>query len=243
MYAFTLDRAYLDRARELLDIVIGLIENPPQILWRYVHPKDPETTEAIRKAYAAFPGSGWHIGGFSNQIGYGDCCLIMDRFDGWGDGRQRERARDAGAAICDYRLEATGFFHFDDERRNNRTLTSARGVFRVAEAFSDHPSAARWREWAVRQFTVNLNQPSDEDATGYQSDWFHSRSILHQGADWLQVQSAEASGEHAGLIVNLDPGTVEYRAGGAQPWRGTPHLQPGTGCAALVRDRAHAGLT
>jgi len=174
MYAFTREEAYLERSRALLLLVVELIENTPDILWRYVHPKDPETTEAIRKAYAAFPGSGWHIGGFSNHIGFGDCSRIIERFDGWDARLERERAKAAGAAIADYRLEKSGFFHFDDELRNNRTLTSARGVFRIAEAFADHPSAARWRDWAVRQFNVNLNQPSDEDATGYQSDWFHS---------------------------------------------------------------------
>ena len=51
----------------------------PEILWRYVHPKNSETTEATSKAYAAFPGSGWHIGGFSNHIGYGDCCRMTEK--------------------------------------------------------------------------------------------------------------------------------------------------------------------
>lgn len=174
MYTFTREEAYLERSRALLLLVVELIENTPQILWRYVHPKDPETTAAISKAYAAFPGSGWHIGGFSNHLAFGDCGLIMERFGGWDASLERERAMAAGAAIADYRVEKSGFYHFDDERRNNRTLTSARGVFRVAEAFPDHPNAKLWKDWAVRQFTVNLNQPSDEDATGYQSDWFHS---------------------------------------------------------------------
>ena len=174
MYVFTREDGYLLRARELLLLVVELIENTPEILWRYVPPKDPQTTAAISKAYAAFPGSGWHIGGFSNHLGFGDCSRIMERFGGWDASLERERAKAAGAAIADFRLEKSGFFHFDDERRNNRTLTSARGVFRVAEAFADHANAARWRDWAVQQFNVNLNQPSDEDATGYQSDWFHS---------------------------------------------------------------------
>lgn len=188
MYSFTREQDYLDRARELLMMIVEMIEKTPLVLWRYVHPKDPETTEDIRKAYAAFPGSGWHIGGFSNQIGYGDCCLIIDRCDGWRNDRERERARDAGAELCDFRVDKSNFFHFDDEHRNNRTLTSARGVFRVAEAFSDHRSASRWREWALRQFAVNLNHKSDEDATGYQSDWFHS--ILNI-IEYLEAGEAE----------------------------------------------------
>jgi len=189
MYTFTREQPYLDRARELLMMIVEMIEKTPLVLWRYVHPKDPETTEDIRKAYAAFPGSGWHIGGFSNQIGYGDCCLIIDRFSGWRNDRERERARDAGAELCDFRVDKSSLYHFDDEQLNNRTLTSARGVFRVAEAFSDHPSASRWREWALRQFAVNVNHKSDEDATGYQSDWFHS--ILN-------------------IIEYLDAGEAEY---------------------------------
>lgn len=174
MYSFTREPNYLVRARDLLLIIVEMIENTPEILWRYVHPKDPSTTEAIAQAYAAFPGSGWHIGGFSNHIGFGDCSLIMNRAGGWHSDQEKERVKSAAAAIADYRLEATGFFHFDDGQRNNRTLTSARGVYRVAKAFSDHPNAERWRDWAIKQFSENLNQPSDEDATGYQSDWFHS---------------------------------------------------------------------
>ena len=174
MYAFTREDEYLQRARDLLLIVVGHIESTPRLLWIYTPPDDPETTAAILRVYASFPGSGWHIGGFSNHLGVGGCSLILERFGAWRDAAERLRVREAAAQLADYRLQKTSFYHFDDDQRNNRTLTSARGVFLIAQAFADHPEAARWRDWAVRQFRVNLNARSDEDASSYQSDWFHS---------------------------------------------------------------------
>ena len=174
MYAFTREDAYLQRARELLLIVVGYIENTPRLLWTYTPADDPETTAAILRVYASFPGSGWHVGGFSNHLGMGDCCVILERFGAWRDDRERLRVSEAAARLADYRLQKTSFYHFDNDQRNNRTLTSARGVFRLAQAFADHPDAGRWRDWAIRQFRVNLNARSDEDASSYQSDWFHS---------------------------------------------------------------------
>ena len=110
--------------------------------------------------YASFPGSGWHIGGFSNHLGLGDCCVILERFGAWRDDRERSRVGEAAALLADYRLQKTSFYHFDNEQRNNRTLTSARGVFRLAQAFADHADAGRWRDWAIRQFRINLNARS-----------------------------------------------------------------------------------
>ena len=175
MYTFTREQPYLDRARELLMMIVEMIEKTPLVLWRYVHPKDPETTEDIRKAYAAFPGSGWHIGGFSNQIGYGDCCLIIDRFSGWRNDRERERARDAGAELCDFRVDKSSLYHFDDEQLNIVMV-------RTATKNSQKPRAKRRKKRAGNAAGPNKRPPNAPP----------QRSTLQKQRKWPATRSPRA---------------------------------------------------
>ena len=189
MYRFTGEKDYLQRARELLMVNFEAIEKTPKHLWDYpAHWRGsmqltqkwetPEGQKRVAECYAQAEAKAWSPGTFSPPLSIGLPCSDIEEMDGWESTQQREYAKKMLAELVDYRIAPSNFYSFDNNGANNRALTSARGVLLASRAFPEHPNAEKWRQWSESVIKHSLDHTSDEDALGYQCDWFHSILIL-----------------------------------------------------------------
>jgi len=214
MYQFTWEKAYLERARQLLMHVVEGVERTPRELWPQYQYYTPGQMEAIREAYEAHPGAMWHVGCFSCPRTIGLTCYRMQQIEGWESTQQRDRAKQVAAEIMDFRIAPSNYYVFDNGQVNNRILTSARGVFYTSLAFPEHPHAEQWQQWARENFQKSFNRLSPEDAANYESDWFHSVlniiDLLGEGEDAYHLPYHRAYFEHFREMVTPSGGIVGY---------------------------------
>ena len=85
-------------------------------------------------------------------------------------------------------------------RTHNIAMTMTRGILGAARALPDHPHAGQWRTWAMETFDRSYNRLSPEDASNYESDWFHSIltmiDILGKGEDAYHLAYHRSYFEH-----------------------------------------------
>lgn len=185
MHRLTGDSAYLKRARDLLMHNLEAIAATPKSVWDYpLHEWESAAGRAtavarIKKAgaRALWPGS------FSPPLSLGLPCFDVESVDGWENHDQRRLAKTVMADIADYRIAPDNYYKGDNDKANNRSLTSARGVIMIARAFPEHPRAEIWKKWAEKVIGYSLAKPSQEDSLGYQADWFHSILAIIEAFD------------------------------------------------------------
>ena len=251
MYEFTGEEGYRQRALELVRAVVAGYLRTPRELWDYFWINTPQGVTACRDAYAAVPEHAtwhgyawWHVGGAAEPLGLSQICGILDRTDGWPDRQLRRDAHNALARTTDYQvLDACqhGRRHSYSWLRgatHNIAMTMTRGILGAARALPDHPHAGQWRAWAMETFDRSYNRLSPEDASNYESDWFHSIltmiDILGKGEDAYHLAYHRSYFEHFREMVTPAGSVVGYGDSGDMGNAAVlPVLEKG---AAVLRD-------
>ena len=227
MYEFTGEESYRQRALELVRGVVSGYLRTPRALWDYYWINTPQGLAACREAYRAVPAHAtwhgyawWHVGGAAEPLGLSQICDILDRTGGWPDRQLRRDAHTALAWTTDYQVldaHQRGRRHsyaWMRGRTHNIAMTMTRGILGAARALPDHPHAAQWRAWAMETFDRSYNRLSPEDASGYESDWFHSIltmiDILGKGEDAYHLAYHRSYFEHFREMVTPAGSVVGY---------------------------------
>jgi len=227
MYEFTGERGYLERGSQLVSAVVNGYLHTPMEVWDYYPLETREGTESCREAYQRVPEEAkwrgyawWHVGGGAEPLGLSLACQALDRAQGWESPKLREEALTALARLTDYHV----LDEFQVDRRHsyawcrgathNIAMTMTRGIFGAATLMPDHPHAEQWRQWAEETFRRSFNQPSPEDASNYESDWFHSIltmiDLLGKGEDAYCLPHHRACFEHLKEMITPSGAVVGY---------------------------------
>ena len=253
MYEFTGEGGYLERGSELVKAVVNGYLRTPRDLWDYFWINTPEGLEACQKAYGSVPEEAtwhgyawWHVGGGAEPLGLSQICQILDRTGGWESAELKRDAETALAQTTDYQV----LDRYQQNRRHsygwlrgkthNIAMTMTRGILGAARVLPNHPHADQWREWAMETFDRSYNQLSPEDASNYESDWFHSIltmiDILGKGHEAYHLAYHRAYFDHFLEMVTPTGSVVGYGDSGDMGNAAVlPVLEKG---AAVLRDGA-----
>jgi len=233
MYEFTGDQEYLQRGSELVRAVVAGYLHTPMDVWDYFFLETREGAEKCRKAYEQVPEEArwhgyawWHVGGAAEPLGLSQVCHVLNRTDGWESPQLKQDAETALARLVDYHV----LDEFQVDRRfsyawcrgtiHNIAMMMAEGFYRAALLMPEHPHAEQWRRWATETFEKSFNQLSPEDASNYESVWFHSIltmiDILGEGQEAYRLPYHRAYFEHLKEMVTSSGCVVGYGDSGEQ---------------------------
>ncbi len=152
LYQETKDRAYAEKARDILAAYGDL---------RETYPKEMQAKRAeYRNGVPA-------ISNFFIMPPYSRAYMRI-RESGVMDARMKEKVERDLAFSLDH------IFHFPEWGAHNRAMLRAESLYYGALALAHHPNAKRWKQLAETLASDSLNQWEIEDATGYHAVWLYS---------------------------------------------------------------------